>query len=260
MATAEYHREWHKSHPGKRAEYQRRWLEGVGAGYRAAYNESRRTGVREFGIECICDHCGEVFMARNANAKTCSRLCAAYNQDPTGEKRRAKDRAKTQALRARLIGEGPIKFDPVNGQDYDCRSGKPKPAREWTCVECEASWKASRYVWRHASGVCATCRRQQAVAGRTMPEGSTHRDDGGYIRIKVGAEWVQQHRIVMQELLGRPLGRDESVHHINGDRADNRPENLQLRRSYHGKGQAHTCLDCGSHNIAAVPLAQEVLA
>jgi hypothetical protein len=61
----------------------------------------------------------------------------------------------------------------------------------------------------------------------------------------------------MEGMIGRELEDDESVHHVNGDRADNRPENLQLRRSYHGAGQSHRCLDCGSVNVEAVPLAQE---
>ena len=39
---------------------------------------------------------------------------------------------------------------------------------------------------------------------------------------------VYQHRHVMSQLLGRPLRDGENVHHKNGDRADNRPENLEL--------------------------------
>ncbi|NEM05412.1 hypothetical protein GCU54_05175 [Geodermatophilus normandii] len=44
---------------------------------------------------------------------------------------------------------------------------------------------------------------------------------------------------------------DDSVHHINGVRDDDRPENLQLRQGNHGNGVVYTCADCGFHNAQA---------
>lgn len=79
------------------------------------------------------------------------------------------------------------------------------------------------------------------LAGRTFAPrgfGSTYTDTNGYVveRDSEGQK-ILQHRRVMAEVMGRPLAAHENVHHINGIRDDNRPENLELWVTPQPQGQ-----------------------
>lgn len=70
---------------------------------------------------------------------------------------------------------------------------------------------------------------------------TTDRDGYIYLRVIKGdgnkGKYKYEHRIVMEEILGRELLPTESVHHKNGNKKDNRPENLELWSSRQPSGQ-----------------------
>lgn len=99
---------------------------------------------------------------------------------------------------------------------------------------------------RRAKGLCGAHHEQQRRTGsvharKQRPRGSGTLTKQGYVVLHPVVDGrhrtVQQHRMVMEQLLGRPLLPGETVHHRNGIKHDNRPENLELWSSRHPKGQ-----------------------
>ncbi len=72
-------------------------------------------------------------------------------------------------------------------------------------------------------------------------QGKTYIDEDGYLRFKDSDKLV--HRWVVEKELGHPLPKGSIVHHINGDKLDNRIENLKVFASQENHESEHIKLE-----------------
>lgn len=103
--------------------------------------------------------------------------------------------------------------------------GKPLEARGW----CRLHYGR----WRRNGDPGGLERRKQ---GRPVRPGGFV-NGYGYRQVKVDGRWRPEHQVVMEAHIGRPLVKQENVHHKNGHRSDNRLENLELWSTGQPRGQ-----------------------
>ena len=138
---------------------------------------------------------------------------------------------------------GPVgeKRRPVSGLCTPCLAKKKGVGLNCGC--CGKPLSRKRISLKRADrGGTLYCGREcmgRANSGENHPHyrGGEIVDVGGYVRIRRGRKYYPKHRAVVESAIGRELKIWETVHHRDGDRKNNRIENLQLMGTRHPKGQ-----------------------
>lgn len=146
----------------------------------------------------------------------------------------------------------------------------------WTCQKKEKK-RCSEFRcfgWAVTRGYCESHYREFLTYGRIRDvkekrakHGQGHLDRNGYVRVsKPDGTQTFQHRIVMEQHLGRQLSSTENVHHKNGVRNDNRIENLEIWEKSQPCGQrledkilwAKTLLEFHKYTVLEPPATDQV--
>lgn len=124
--------------------------------------------------------------------------------------------------------------------------GKYRSAKKAVTIPCKQCGNLFSFVPSSRKNIHnAFCGQScSAKANKAATTFKKHKDtDGwkigndGYVTKYLEGKKVLQHRVVMSQVIGRELMSHENVHHINGVKHDNRPENLELWVVSQPKGQ-----------------------
>lgn len=219
-------------------------------------------------IQKVCENCGQPFAVRprDAGQRFCKRACQTEHEGRHGRVAARKQAVPftckncgqpftmklsyLTALRKKW-GRDPL-YCSMPCSDAGRRAdSEARAAQTQRCIQCDGPItelrKPSGHLRRGHNLCSAKCRSlfrrlsYQAKHPDAQPTRRAYKN--GYFRVVVPGKDGEpsreefEHRYVMEQHLGRRLRRGETVHHKDGNRANNAIENLELFVNRHGPGQ-----------------------
>ena len=213
---------------------------------------------RQRAHQKTCPECKERFLNASQAAKFCSHSCAAASMH------KAKPVTTPETRAAALKNAENARYSrDARGQWWYAvgKAGRRTRAEVRVCAVCGGSFLGNIYHKPKVPACSRSCAAKvpyERSGPRSGPRGGNWKGGrllrSGYVQVwapdhpsLVGTSrrYVPEHRLVMEEHLGRYLEPHETPHHKNGIRDDNRIENLELWERGQPAGQrAHERKHC----------------
>lgn len=178
-------------------------------------------------------------------------------------KRKSEDALNVERLTGTKTGDKPMPEirEVKKGKEIGYKS--PSKSYIWhACIDCGKTRWVQVYKGQPSYTQCGSCRAKlqcklhpRILDSSPTWKGGRYQRLDGYIDIKLYPNdpflsmadtqgYAREHRMVKARQIGRCLTRWESVHHINGIRNDNRPENLKLLSPSDHETYTKLCHNC----------------
>ena len=177
-----------------------------------------------------CEYCGKDFVSEpHKNRRFCSHTCSGAE--------RQKDKVKAICL---FCNKEFCHRACVPNSKYcskQCAADSKKARENRKCKQCQKDFYPGKKTSQYCSTECKYAAYPRQGYKETYIKNLPLSEQVLFAPMFDKSGRVHEHRLIAARKVGRPLSKTEIVHHLNGFKRDNRPENLELLES---KKQHHT--------------------